>query len=322
MIRCIGVADDPDLTQMRDQTAADEREVPAFPREPVFVHADGGRVLPTRVALGPRIVQRNGGVVEGRCHRRVVGAVRYEVEVATDHGVGRARADIERFTRHAARPRPRGVTACLRVQRPQRVHLRHPDAWRVVLEMGGDHPQRAAAGLDHEFKREPLHRRRGGVGWPRQQMAEYLVHRQAREDRIAELAAAAGTVIEVGRRAEVPAVIRQRRCQRGELIFAGAAGQAAEADGDFLQTKHIEVGDVARCPGDAGGVDAAVDAAAPLHVPRQEIQHDADPGCGGEAAGTVDRRPYCGSPTTFPAGAPSLARSKSASAEAVSGRLK
>ena len=64
----------------------------------------------------------------------------------------------------------------------------------------------------------------------------------------------------------------QERREHRELVLAGASRKARmrEVVGDFLQAQHVEVGELLRLGDDPRRIDAAVDAPAPLHVPRDQ----------------------------------------------------
>src|SRR5450759_5974514 len=59
----------------------------------------------------------------------------------------------------------------------------------------------------------------------------------------------------------------------GKLIFAATACKTRMGIvvGDLLQTEDVEIGDRLRMPHDAGRIDFAVDAAAPLDIPGNEL---------------------------------------------------
>ena len=137
--------------------------------------------------------------------------------------------------------------------------------------MRGHHPQRADICGHHCFDQHPLHAGDIRLGWPRQQVPPHLAHRQAGEDGIAELAAAATAVGHIGRRAEDRRVARQAGGQLGDLILALAAGQAGEIDRDFLQANDVEIAQLPDGLQDAREIDAAVHAAPPLDVPAQQL---------------------------------------------------
>ena len=97
-----------------------------------------------------------------------------EVEVATDHGGGQARYDIEGLARIRARARCTRVLASLFVKAAQRLDLHSTLKGGVVLEVCGDDAQRPTWSVEHGFQREPLHAGDAGIGRPREQMREDL----------------------------------------------------------------------------------------------------------------------------------------------------
>ena len=199
------------------------------------------------------------------------GCVGREVEIAADDRGGRSRREREGLAGIAGLARRAGVLAGLDVQSPQRVDLRDPLPDRVVLEVRRRHPDRSGRRLDHGLDGDTLHAGRRGIGGPGQQVPEHLADGQPREDRVAEEATSAAAVVLVGRGAEEAAVPGERRTEPRHLVLAGTAGQVREADRDFLQAQHVEVGEVTGLADDALGVDAAVDAAAPLDVPGDQF---------------------------------------------------
>ena len=68
-------------------------------------------------------------------------------------------------------------------------------------------------------------------------------------------------------------VARQEPRELGKLVFAATAGKPRRGIivGDLLQTQDVEIGDRLRMPHDAGRIDFAIDAAAPLNVPGDEL---------------------------------------------------
>jgi hypothetical protein len=66
---------------------------------------------------------------------------------------------------------------------------------------------------------------------------------------------------------------RQERRERGELVLVRVAREAGirKIIGDLLQAQDVEVGQRLRRRDDSCGVDAAVDAPAPLYVPVMRI---------------------------------------------------
>jgi hypothetical protein len=95
-------------------------------------------------------------------------------------------------------------------------------------------------------------------------MPPYAAERQARQDHVAEapLAPGAGNV-------DAPAhhglVIRQLAVERRGLS-SPRPGQVGEPRGDLLQAGDVGV-DAAKVGRDTRGIDHAVEAAAPLHIP-------------------------------------------------------
>jgi hypothetical protein len=59
--------------------------------------------------------------------------------------------------------------------------------------------------------------------------------------------------------------------QLRELVFSVASRKAGEIHGDLLQAQHVEIGERAGGVRDAGRVDPAVDPAAPLDVPADQV---------------------------------------------------
>src|SRR4029453_86063 len=68
-------------------------------------------------------------------------------------------------------------------------------------------------------------------------------------------------------------VTRQQRRDRRELVLARAAGKSrvGKIVGDLLQAQHVEVGEALRLGDDPRRIHAAVDAAAPLRVPGDDL---------------------------------------------------
>jgi hypothetical protein len=93
---------------------------------------------------------------------------------------------------------------------------------------------------------------------------------EARSEHVAEAKARAVRARDIDRGGEEDLVALELTPQRFDLVFAAAAGQVVEADIHFLQAQDIGIGDPACFACDASRVDDAVDAAAPLHVPRRE----------------------------------------------------
>ena len=100
-----------------------------------------------------------------------------------------------------------------------------------------------------------------------------LLHRQARKDHVAEAPSPAVFCRLIDRHARHGGVTGQQRGEQGELIFARAAAEIGigEVVGDFLNAQNIEIGEPLRFGHDACRIDAQVDAAAPLNVPRQKL---------------------------------------------------
>jgi len=67
-------------------------------------------------------------------------------------------------------------------------------------------------------------------------------------------------------------VARKLPAQQLDLALAFAAGQVGEARVNLLQAEHVGVRQASGFAHDAGGVDDAVDAPAPLDVPGEKPQ--------------------------------------------------
>src|ERR1700687_3928022 len=68
-------------------------------------------------------------------------------------------------------------------------------------------------------------------------------------------------------------VTRQQRGDGGELVLAGTPREARvrKIGGNLLQAQDVEIGEPLRLAHDPRRIDAAVDAAAPLRVPRDDL---------------------------------------------------
>src|SRR6185436_12968245 len=94
----------------------------------------------------------------------------------------------------------------------------------------------------------------------------------AREDRVAEAAALAVLAHHVHAVALDARVAGEERPQLGELVTLVVALEPREVVRDLLHAEDVEVRDRPRGLHDAREVDAAVEAAAPLDVPGEELQ--------------------------------------------------
>ena len=109
------------------------------------------------------------------------------------------------------------------------------------------------------------------VRLPRQEMAQDLPNRIARQDHVAEALAAAVFVRDVEGDAVDGRIGGQEARKLGELIGGIVAGEIGKVVGHLLQAEHIEIGHAAGMGDEARKIDASVDAAAPLHVPGDEL---------------------------------------------------
>src|SRR2546421_10298326 len=98
-------------------------------------------------------------------------------------------------------------------------------------------------------------------------MAKHAADRQARSDEVPEAQARARRARHIDRRSEKHGVALKFALQRLDLVFAPASRQVGEAGGDFLEANDVRSPEAVRLARDACGIDDAVDAAAPLHVP-------------------------------------------------------
>ena len=104
-------------------------------------------------------------------------------------------------------------------------------------------------------------------------MTEDLADGKARQHHVTEMPAAAVVPGHVDRHARHRHIAGKEPRELGELIFAATAckPRVGIVVGDLLQTEDVEVGNRLRMPHDAGRIDFAVDAAAPLDVPGDEL---------------------------------------------------
>ena len=103
-------------------------------------------------------------------------------------------------------------------------------------------------------------------------MPEHLPHGQARQDHVAEAPPAPFAVGDIHRGRKMRAVAGKEPRKNFRLVFASAAGEAAEVRGNLLKTADIRIGERLRLARDAPRIDAAIDAAAPLDVPVEKFQ--------------------------------------------------
>ena len=142
---------------------------------------------------------------------------------------------------------------------------------RVVLEVGGHHPQQAERRLHHRLEQHPRHV--GHLGSHGQGSCTRVTWRTGRRLRIMlpkvrRLPSGCGGVDgDPGNRGEA----RQQRGDQRELVLAGTALQRREVAGHFLQAEDVEVGKRPGLVDDALRVDPAVDAEAPLDVPVEDL---------------------------------------------------
>src|SRR5687767_5024816 len=93
-------------------------------------------------------------------------------------------------------------------------------------------------------------------------------HRQPRQDEVAELAPALfSRNVHAGR--EKGFIAAKGLLQLFDLVFARASRHLRKITRDFLQAKHVRVGEAPGLARDALGIDPLIDAAAPLNVPAQ-----------------------------------------------------
>src|SRR5678816_3415196 len=71
----------------------------------------------------------------------------------------------------------------------------------------------------------------------------------------------------VDRRGEDEGVAREFAPEEVDLVVA------MEADADFLEARHVGIGDAAGLARDARGIHGAVEPLAPLHVPAEEAHY-------------------------------------------------
>ena len=67
------------------------------------------------------------------------------------------------------------------------------------------------------------------------------------------------------------AVAREQPRERLVLVLARASRKVGVVARDLLQAQHVEIGRLARDPGDARRVDPPVASAAPLDIPGDEL---------------------------------------------------
>src|SRR5262245_35457342 len=165
------------------------------------------------------------------------------------------------------------MRATVGVDRAQRLDLLGALELRIPFEVRRDHAHLAERRDDRRLEREPRHAVDAGIDGEWQQVPEHLPHGKARCDQVAEVPAIVVVAWMVDRDAGDRDVARQERRDRRELVFAGAACEARirEVGSDLLQAKHIEVGDAFGFGDDGGGIYAAVDAATPLRIPRDDL---------------------------------------------------
>jgi hypothetical protein len=94
--------------------------------------------------------------------------------------------------------------------------------------------------------------------------------RQARQDHVAESLARPAGAGDIDRPADDRLPLRQLAPQRHRLVLAPAARQLGEGAGDFLEAGDVGIGHAPKLGCDARGIDDAVEAAAPLHVPTDD----------------------------------------------------
>ena len=164
------------------------------------------------------------------------------------------------------------------VQGVNRARLRRALQCRVVLQVCRHHAHRAQRRVEHgEHAAHARHAAYAGIGRPGQGVMLHLRRREPRRDQVAEAPApAVGTEL-VHRGAEEQRKTRQQRRQLRRLV-AGRAGQRVVTLRDLLQAQHVEVSQAARLLDDALRADHAVQAAAPLGIPGDELHHPSRPG--------------------------------------------
>ena len=147
------------------------------------------------------------------------------------------------------------IRVALRVDRAQRVDLRHALHRRVVLEMRRDHAHVAERRAHDRLERDARHAGNAGVGRIGQQVAIDLLHRQPREDHVAEAPAAAvasagWSTATPGNRPCSPAAAPRAAANWSSPALPAELG-IGEVVGDLLQAEHVEVGEALRLGDDA-----------------------------------------------------------------------
>jgi len=245
------------------------------PLDPV-VYAVRECVRQARVCMAPGVDQRGrppGPLeqLEVSLHPRMAGILGQVVEVAGQDRRHRLVPGVEGAVRGIARAVEPGVREGLGVARAHRLDLRGALQGRVVLQVGGHHPQRPEGRLQAGLEQQSGHAVVVRIGRPGQLHAQHLPHRQAAQDHVAENAPAAVGRGRIDRRAGHCGVAGQQLGQQGELVLAAAACERREVRRDLLQAQHVEIGERPRVFDDARRIDAAVHAAAPLDVPGDQL---------------------------------------------------
>src|SRR6478609_6216874 len=101
-------------------------------------------------------------------------------------------------------------------------------------------------------------------------MAASRMHRQSREDEVAEALAPRSTV-HVHRDAFERRIAGKEGGQRGELVRGVVAGKVRIVVRDFLEAHHVEIPELHDPPRDPAEIDTPVYSAAPLDVPGDEL---------------------------------------------------
>jgi hypothetical protein len=167
----------------------------------------------------------------------------------------------------------------LAVEVAQRDDLRIALVARPVLEVRRHDAHRAERRLDDRLDRDARHRRHGRIGRPRKRVAPHLPDRQPRRDRVAEAAPPTVGARMVGADAIDDRVARQQARERRELvgIVVALEQRRGKVVRQLLDAEDVEIRERARLRDHARGIDAAVEAAEPLHVPGDEVHAPAGP---------------------------------------------
>ena len=161
------------------------------------------------------------------------------------------------------------------MQAAQCLHLVAALVGAVVFQVRGHHPHQAQRRVAHgHHQAAARHADHAGFGPPRQAVLRHFDHRQARGHQIAKgpVPALGIKALGGGGKAQLPP--RQQRAQLRHLV-ARPTLQAIVAYRHFLQAQHVQTAVVGshrqRVLHDPLRTDHAVQPAAPLHIPRQDL---------------------------------------------------